>query len=102
MLSRSRPANLFIEDEMTTPSSPTVGLTVLYFPANSETTDGRQWPAVVTTVLDSGGSEVLALTVFRPDGSTAARQRVISAATWTTAGSDPGVAHWGYATLNPS
>lgn len=87
---------------MSTPSNPTIGLVVLYFPANSESSDARQWPAVVLDVETSGSATVLALTVLKPDGSTIARQRVISSTSWSSAGSDPAVAHWGYCTLNPS
>jgi hypothetical protein len=85
---------------MTTPSNPVAALSVLYFPASTETADGRPWPAIVSYVRDNSGD--LDLTVFRPDGTTASRQYVISATAWATAGSTPTVAHWGYAALNPS
>lgn len=88
--------------KMATPAAPAVGLTVLYHPGSSESSDARQWPAVVLNVLDSAGNETVDLAVLRQDAASVLRQRIMSAASWTTAGSNPATPHWGYAVLNPS
>jgi hypothetical protein len=87
---------------MTTPAAPAVALPVLYHKSSAEGADGRLWPAIVTGVIDTGAAEFVDLTVFPPGGGSVARARVISQNLWASAGSDPTVAFWSYAELNPS
>jgi hypothetical protein len=81
---------------MTTPAAPGIGLIVLYYTGSAEGLDGRILPALVAGVDQGAPDFGLHLVAFKTDGSTLARWHPVSAATWSSGGSNPAQPHWDY------